>query len=208
VNHKKILLTGASGFVGRQLCQRLASTNHHVIQIIGPRAKVSSSIPSKGHPVKTYQLDLTESESIKTIFSEKFSWAIHLAAALPTSFYSEDALKAKKINQKMDRNIFKACKDNGMGVIFASSSSVYGNPDGTIKTESSPVSPLGSYSEGKWESEQYGEQILEKEAQLPFVRLRISSPYGVNLNPRGVMGLFVNRANKNQPLEFHGKGTR
>ena len=133
--------------------------------------------------------------------------AVHLAARLPPSFDSPEARQVAETNEKMDANVFHACRRLGLPLVFASGASVYGQSSDSPLTEQSAPAPFGPYPEAKLRSEQAGQDLLCS-IGVPFASLRISAPYGPGQKARTVLNIFMERALQGLPLTYHGTGSR
>jgi len=202
-----ILVTGASGFMGSNVCRRLSSAGHHVIGISRSGAWSCPRESQIGHPLGSAEIDLRDPFSLAKSVTNRPDVVIHLAAVLPKTFTGSDATDSGKANLRIDENVLLASREFEAAVVYASSTSVYGFGTGEIKTESSPPYPSGPYAAGKLASERIGKEILQN-AGLPFAVLRISAPYGSDQCAETVMKSFVERALKGLPLLYHGTGSR
>jgi UDP-glucose 4-epimerase len=198
----KVLITGAGGFIGRCVSEKMEEEGHQVIQIWRP-----GSNPAVSDRASVLELDLTEPGNIPRALNDSIDVVIHLAAMIPSGFDAADATEAAALNRRIDENVFNASRDLSAAVVYASSSSVYGLGDGEVKTETSPTAPLNPYALAKLECEEMGQRLLS-ERGLPFTSLRINAPYGALQRTRTVMKLFVERALQGLPLTYHGSGSR
>jgi UDP-glucose 4-epimerase len=198
----RILLTGAGGFIGLHVSRKLVEAGQYVIRIVRPGGRSEKSVCQE-----TIQVQLEELNGIPRAFKGKVDILVHLAAVVPSSFNGTEAIAAAKINKRIDENVFLACKELGIGAVYASGSSVYGLGTGQLMSELSPCSPIGPYAAAKLVGEQKGEQTLTPEG-LPFTALRINAPYGPEQRAQTVLNLFLQRALKGLPLLYHGTGSR
>lgn len=198
----KVLVTGATGFIGRYVCQKLTQNGYKVIRVVRPRSRFEES---EGQ--EALHIDLCEPGSLECAIKDKPDTVVHLAAVVPLSFAGAEATKAAHVNRRIDKNVFLACRALGTGVVYASGTSVYGLGNSEVKSESSSVRPIGPYAAGKLAGEQMGERILFQ-LGLPFTVLRINAPYGPGQRAKTVLNLFIERAINGLPLFYHGTGSR
>src|SRR5215204_1796270 len=200
----RVVVTGAAGFVGQHVSRKLAQSGVAVIKVVRPHPRLQ---PIKKADKLSIEADLTFVDSIVDTIRSKPDKVVHLAAVVPPTFLGSDATAAAETNMKMDENIFSVCRHFGVGVIYASSTSVYGSRSEGIITELSSCLPQGPYAEVKLLGEKMGEQMLTS-AGLSFIALRINAPYGPQQQTRTVLLIFLERALKGLSLLYHGTGSR
>ena len=120
----KILVTGAGGFIGSRLVNKLISEGQEVFGII-------HESPSQNDKMQVINADLTKDDF--EIPDEKFDVVFHLAAATPLV---KDKKKQKRINYDGTVNLFNKIKDKTDFVIYASGLGVFGNPKGLVDEQS------------------------------------------------------------------------
>ncbi|WP_330114627.1 GDP-mannose 4,6-dehydratase [Pseudomonas sp. JS3066] len=145
---KRILLTGANGFVGKVLRAQLEADGQEVI------AACTSAPVGAGTTDRTVRLDVRDPESIANALQiSRPTHVVHLAAVshVPTSF--RDPLLTWQTNVMGSLNLLDAIKQHcpEAFVLFASSSEVYGESfkAGTPLDEGAPCSPLNPYAASK-----------------------------------------------------------
>jgi UDP-glucose 4-epimerase len=198
----KVLITGAGGFLGGHVVRNLAREGHHVACVLSHR---SNSEEKKNDD--TLFLDLTQAGAIENSIRDPPEVVIHLAAAIPTSYLGASAEQAAETNQRIDENVFSACTALGAGIVYASSTSVYGIGHGELKTEDGSTDPIGPYAIAKLKSEELGARLFSNNG-LRFAALRINAPYGAGQPTKTVMSIFIERAIRGLPLTYHGTGSR
>jgi dTDP-4-dehydrorhamnose reductase len=142
---KKLLITGASGFLGWNIC-RIAAKKYQIIGIYNSRECV---VPG----IKYLQCDLSDVAVLEKIITETApEIIIHTAAiSAPNRCQDEPAL-SRRINVEAPANIARICKKNKIKLVFTSSDQVFNGKEAPY-TEQSPVSPVNTYGEQKAEAE-------------------------------------------------------
>ena len=140
----KIIVTGGAGFIGSHLVKRLIQENHdvYVIDCLHPyyspkrKEKQLDHVASFGS-FHFIQKDLLDREEMVTIFKQISPHVVGHLAALPGVAYSiEEPLKYVDYDIKATINVLEASGKAGVSkIVFASSSSVYGNQSGPFKEE-------------------------------------------------------------------------
>ncbi|MEA5621278.1 sugar nucleotide-binding protein, partial [Cronbergia sp. UHCC 0137] len=138
---RKLLITGASGFLGWHLCElakqkwEVYSTYHtHFIKI---------------PDIKIVKVDLTDFQELKSIFNDiKPDAVIHTAAQSQPNYCQLHPQEAYKINVGVSCNIAGLCADNYLPLVFTSSDLVFDGLNPVYK-ETDQVSPINIYGEQK-----------------------------------------------------------
>jgi UDP-glucuronate 4-epimerase len=155
----KFLVTGTAGFIGFNLTQRLLAEGHIVVGIdnlnpyYDPRIKLKrNSILKKNRKYKFYKQDLSDFEKLnKLMAKERPQIIIHLAAQAGVRYSLTNPHAYETANNLGTLNVFESAKLNNVKrVIFASSSSVYGNNTKTPFAESDRCdTPISLYAATK-----------------------------------------------------------
>ena len=186
----KILITGAAGYIGSFLAQRLISENHK-IRLIDNYYIPSNITEIDGIPIENRDIrDDIDISDIDVIF--------HLAAISGIKRCADDENAASDTNVKGTYNLLKTLKGK---VIFASTAAVYGICQTPEIDETHTIIPRSIYGTTKLEAERVI-RLAEK-----FVILRFSNVYGKGITcKRTVIDMFIERALKKLPLEIFGDG--
>lgn len=154
---KKILLTGASGFLGWHI-QQLAKNNCILIGTCH-KNKTGSDLIS---------VDITDYEALEELFQHTNPDAvIHAAAMTKPNECEEEPEISHKINVDASANIAGLCSDNGIPLLFTSSDLVFDGKNAPYK-ESDPTNPMSLYGEQKVKAE---EKILSIYPQTLICRM-------------------------------------
>jgi len=162
-----ILITGATGFIGRNLADALSKTNHSVRCLARENANVNYF---RNMDVEISYGDLLVKDSFSDSL-EEIDLVYHLAGEV----YSRKGDDYYKGNVLTTRNLLEVCKEKRIRrIIYMSTVGVYKpKPDKTLLTEESFCEPITYYGKTKL----YGEQLLKK-YDIPFVIVRAPVIYG------------------------------
>ena len=138
---KKLLITGASGFLGWHLCQQA----NQEWDVYGTYFSHSLEIPG----IKLIKLDLTDSTELKKVFQEiQPSAVIHTAAQSQPNYCQTNREESLLINVTASLNIAQLCADNFIPYVFTSTDLVFDGIKGFYK-ETDKVNPVNIYGEHK-----------------------------------------------------------
>lgn len=202
----KYLVTGGAGFIGSNLVDKLVEKNHEVAIIDNLSTGKKENINPKAD---FYQLDICDFEKIKPLFQE-VDYVFHLAAIPRVPLSIEDPVGTSKVNILGTINVFKVAIDAGVKrIVFASSSSVYGEQKELPLRENMAPNPVSPYGLQKL----VGEQIAKLFVQLykvPIVCLRYFNVYGPKIDFDSdyslVLGKFLRLRAQGKPLTIFGDG--
>ena len=185
----KVLVTGASGFIGSRLAQRLISEGDEVYGIIHEK-------PNTVEGMHVITADL--SDSTFDIPDVNFDVVYHLAAATPLV---KDKKKQKKINLEGTINLFDKIKNKTNFIIYASGLGVFGNPNNSIVNEGSKIQPDTDFVKIRLEAQKFLEDSC-KENDINFSVCYFGDVYG---DGSWFIDMVVNRL-KNGTFKIPGKG--
>jgi dTDP-4-dehydrorhamnose reductase len=142
---QKLLVTGASGFLGWNLCQ-VASIGWHVAGIV-------HNNPVKIDGVQIVQVDITDKTALKEIFCAiKPQALIHCAACSKPNYCESHEEESYGINVEASAHIASLCAKLNAACVFTSTDLVF-DGTGSMYKEDDPVSPLSVYAKHKVEAE-------------------------------------------------------
>ncbi|MCB9357076.1 MAG: GDP-mannose 4,6-dehydratase [Calditrichaeota bacterium] len=212
----KILITGCAGFIGSHLSEFLLARNHEVIGYDNldpfyPRVLKEANLQqSRKSPSFTFvEGDIRDSAAIEKVLMEhKPGTVIHLAARAGVRPSLEQPELYAQVNIDATVQLLELCRKlNIQRIVFASSSSVYGDRDGGPFRESDntdyPLSPYGS-------TKKAGEVITHVYSHLygfSIACLRFFTVYGPRQRPDLAIRKFVHRALQGKPIPVFGDGS-
>lgn len=172
----KILITGAAGFIGANLCRELAA-RPDVEEIVG-LDDLSTGDPGNLSGIETDLVigSVIDQELVQQLV-DRVDAVVHLAArpSVPRSLL--DPMASHEANATGTLRVLEACRRRSAYVIVASSSSVYGSVNAPRKHEDLATRPLSPYAGSKLAAEAY---LLAYQAAfgLPGLALRFFNVYG------------------------------
>lgn len=198
----KVAVTGATGFIGQYVVERLVSNGHIVVAIGRNESKLCETFPSDSVQlhVSDYQV-----ESLRRAFSGADA-VVHLAAKRAGFNSSINQMETLNTNIQLTRTVFNSALDSNISTLCqASSISVYPLSQKTVFSEDQRPMPPNMYGISKVVCENLAD-ILNHNYPISISSLRISSVYGYGERSLGVFMKFVERARQNKELVVHGEG--
>lgn len=212
----KVFLTGATGFIGFHTVKRLLAENHQVIAIdnindyYSPVWKKENLAELEKLPNFTFQeLDILDLVKLKALVKHHSPEAIiHLAARAGVRPSIEQPLLYTQVNILGTQHVLEIARELKIGrVVYASSSSVYGNQEKVPFSETDPcVTPISPYAATKRATELIAHTYSHLFG-LETVGLRFFTVYGPNGRPDMAPYLFTQAILKDQPIKQYGDGT-
>ena len=200
----KVLLTGSTGFLGREIIEYLLSNGHEVVGLHQNRAVQPIS---QINPMYTEIIsDLGSINNIRYVYncSDRCDAIIHTAASLSMDLY---AAEISRVNCTGLQNIlWLASQWRVNRFIFLSSLPVIGTPRFLPITEDHPAEPNTAYHLSKL----FGEQIIKLAARkgLSHIIMRITAPVGPKMPSNRLLSVLTHNAVKGLPLVINGLGYR
>jgi dTDP-glucose 4,6-dehydratase len=208
-----VLLTGAAGFVGSHLSDRLLGEGWDVIGVdsfmTGRRENVAHL---KANPRFTLiEHDVCEPLRLPTS-TPSLSWVLHFASPASPPKYLAAPIDTLRVNSEGTRHLLELARTQGAKFFFASTSEVYGDPQIHPQVESywGNVNPNGIRSVYD-EAKRYGEAIVmayHRKFGLSTRLIRIFNTYGPRMDPFDgrVVTNLLRQALSGQPLTVYGAG--
>lgn len=212
---KKVLVTGAAGFIGSHLTDELVRSGYQVTAIDDLSTGRISNLESVLNKIEFIEGSLNSSNQMAKLFTGsngKYDCVFHLAA-VPSVVRSIEAPRASHENNiDVTFNLLMAAKENGVKrFVYSGSSSAYGQQMAPEKDESLPIDPISPYALQKWVGEKYS-HFFNEFFGLETVSLRYFNVFGPRQNPNsmysGVIPRFAKLALNCQPVTIHGDGTQ
>ncbi len=207
----RYLVTGGAGFIGSNTVDELVRRGHSVVVLDDLSAGKEENLAEVRNKITFIKGSITDIEVIrKAIFEAEF--VIHLAARTSVPRSMKDPVETNRINIDGTLNVLVAARDAKVKrVVFAASSSAYGETPTLPKTEDMPPMPISPYGVTKYVGELYA-QTFGRCFGLENVCLRYFNIFGPRQDPSspysGVMAKFCTAfLEETEPVIF-GDGTQ
>ncbi len=212
---QKTLITGAAGFIGFHLSQRLLEVGVPVVGLdnlndyYDVNLKKARLTILKKHPLFQFEpIDLTDKKSIDALFRrERFDVVVHLAAQAGVRYSLENPYAYLDSNMTGFLNMLEACRHVlPSHLIYASSSSVYGaNKKIPFSTHDNVDHPLALYAASKKANELMAHAYASLYA-IPVTGLRFFTVYGPYGRPDMALFLFTKAILEGKPIDVYNFG--
>lgn len=216
MKYNKILITGGAGFIGSSLADKLLKEGHKIVVIdnfndyYDPRIKEKNVKINLDNPNYTlYRNDIEDFEALSDIFNkEEIDIVIHLAGRAGVRPSLENPQEYVKSNILGTVNILELMKKHKIKkMIFASSSSVYGNCKAEIFSEDLKITePISQYAATKSACEQLC-YTYNNLYGLNIICLRFFTVYGPRQRTDLAINKFTTLIEQNKPIPMYGDGT-
>lgn len=212
---KKVLVTGAAGFIGSHLSRRLVGDGYSVVGVdnlnlyYSPKQKLLNI--EDLFPADNFYFvlgDVTRKGFLDSLFKRyRFDYVVHLAARAGVRPSIEKPLWYKEANISGTVNLLELAKQYHIkNFVFASSSSVYGEREELPFSEDQSVDfPVSPYAASKKSGELFA-YTYSYLTGLPVTCLRFFTVYGPGNRPDMAMYLFVDGIFKDKPIIKYGDG--
>ena len=211
----QILVTGAAGFIGFHVAQRLLSSGREVVGLdsvnnyYDPSLKQARIELLKRHPKFSFlKADLADREATKSLFAKhRFPVVIHLAAQAGVRYSLENPHAYSDANIEGFLNVLEGCRHHGCGhLLFASSSSVYGaNTRLPFSVQDNVDHPISLYAASKKANELMAHAYSHLYS-IPCTGLRFFTVYGPWGRPDMAMFIFAKAIVEGKPIRLFNHG--
>jgi UDP-glucose 4-epimerase len=209
----KVVVTGGAGFIGSNLAEELAARGYRVVILdnlsTGKMVNLENLLASR--QVEVVEGSITNLSLLEKVFTNA-EYIFHQAAIPSVPRSIKNPMASHNTNITGTLKVLLAARDKGVKkVVFASSSSIYGDTPTLPKVEDMTPNPQSPYAVMKLAGEQYC-QVFHQIYGLKTICLRYFNVYGERQDPgspyAAVIPLFVTRALAGKPPVIFGDGNQ
>tara|TARA_B100000963_G_scaffold56560_1_gene44624 strand:- start:170 stop:1153 length:984 start_codon:yes stop_codon:yes gene_type:complete len=209
----KCVVTGAAGFIGSHLVDRLVKDGHQVFAIDNFSTGTLRNLEKSKKKIKIINVDISNLKKIKKLSCfNKVNWVFHLAGLADIVPSINNPFNYFESNVKGTLNVLQKSKNTSLKkFIYAASASCYGIPKKYPTNENSKIDTRYPYALTKY----LGEKLVMHWAQvfkMPNLSIRFFNVYGPRSRTTGaygaMFGVFLSQKINNHPLTIVGNGNQ
>lgn len=205
----RILVTGGAGFIGSHIVEKLVELGHEVLVLDDLSTGREENIAHLRDSITFIKGSITDRTLLSRVM-EGVQVVFHQAALGSVPRSVEDPATTHEVNITGTFNVLLTARDAGVQrVVYAASSSAYGDTPTLPKVETMLPNPLSPYAVSKLVGEYYC-QVFTRVYGLETVSLRYFNVFGPRQNPHSqyaaVIPKFITAALKGEPLTVFGDG--
>ncbi|NQW36815.1 MAG: SDR family oxidoreductase [Flavobacteriales bacterium] len=209
---KKILITGAAGFLGSHLCDKFIKEGFNVV---GMDNFITGTFKNIEHLSNSDQFEFREHDVTEYIaFDGPLDYILHFASPASPIDYLKIPIETLKVGSLGTHNLLGLARKKGAKILIASTSEVYGDPLINPQTEAyfgnvNPIGPRGVYDEAKRFQEAMT-MAYHTHYGLDIAIVRIFNTYGkrMRLNDGRAIPAFIGQALRGEDLTVFGDGSQ
>lgn len=212
----KVLVTGAAGFIGAAVCARLVARGDHVVAVdnmsdyydVGLKeARVENLRKAANNNFDFRRLDVADRAAVAALFSEQeFDMVAHMAAQAGVRYSLDNPSAYIDANLAGFGNILEGCRRGEVAhLVYASSSSVYGNAEPPLKETARVDAPVSLYAATKKANELMAHSYAHL-YRLPCTGLRFFTVYGPWGRPDMAFFKFAKLMLARRPIPVYNRG--
>lgn len=205
----KILVTGGCGFIGSNLVDALIKDGHNVVNV--DDCSADNEIFYFNDRAENYKFSICDLDRLKDV-SKGCDFVFHLAAESRLQLAIQNPKRAVDVNIGGTLNVLECCRENKIkGILFSSTSSVYGLTNNLPIKETEPENCLNPYASTKYAAE----LLIKNYNQLYGIKsciFRYFNVFGERAPAKGqyalVTSIFLKQKKQNIPLTIVGDGSQ
>ena len=212
---RSALVTGAAGFIGSHLVDRLLADGWKVTAVDNfddfydpelKRRNIAMHLGSPGY--RLVQVDIRDAAALETRLTDNYDVIVHLAARAGVRPSIQHPLLYQDVNVGGTTNMLEFARSRGIRqFVFGSSSSVYGiNPNTPWRESDTVLLPISPYASTKVSSELQGHAYSQLFG-IRFIALRFFTVFGPRQRPDLAIRHFYQKMRMGEAVPMHGDGT-
>ena len=203
----KYVITGGAGFIGNNIAKLLIKKGHDVDIIDNLHTGRKENLKEIIDKINFYQIDIQNKNDLEKII-KNYDGVFHEAAltAVPESF--EKPKEYHNVNVIGTKNVFKIAQKENIRVVYASSSSIYGDVKNTPIKENADRKPINPYGQTKLDDELLAEKLSKNNVSI--IGLRYFNVYGIGQigSYAGVITKFLENIKNQKSFIVNGNGNQ
>ena len=203
----KYVVTGGAGFIGSHVTKKLVERGDIITVIDNMNTGKEKNLEPVRDKINFVKGDILDIDLLEDMTKDT-DGVFHQAALASVQDSFDEPDKYHNVNVNGTENILKLSKKYGFKVVYASSSSVYGNPIRIPIKESDGKNPINPYAETKLKKEELA--IKYSKMGVSVIGLRYFNVFGKGQSKEyaGVLKLFLERIRDKLPPKINGDGTQ
>ena len=203
----KYLVTGGAGFIGSHITKELVKQGNSVTVIDNLNTGKEENLMSIRDKINFVNSSILDNEVLEKT-TKDIDGVFHQAALASVQDSFSKPKEYHDVNVNGTGNILKLAKKNNFKVVYASSSSVYGNPERIPIKESDNKNPINPYAETKLKKEKLATKYSKIGVEV--IGLRYFNVFGKGQSKEyaGVLKLFLEKVQNELPPKINGDGTQ
>jgi len=203
----KYIVTGGAGFIGSNIVKKLVARGDNVVVIDNLNTGKEENLASVKDKIIFLKDDILNVDLLEQ-HTDEIDGIFHQAALASVQDSFSKPEEYNNVNVNGTENILKLARKNDFKVVYASSSSVYGNPEKIPISESDSKNPINPYAETKLKKEELA--VKYSQIGVKVIGLRYFNVFGKGQSKEyaGVLKLFLERIRDQLPPKINGDGTQ
>ncbi|MBV8267231.1 MAG: SDR family NAD(P)-dependent oxidoreductase [Planctomycetaceae bacterium] len=196
---KTVLVTGAGGFIGSHLAERLVRDGHRVRALVryngrDDRGQLDRLAPEVQGEIEVHRGDLKDPEAVRKAVQGR-AWVFHLGALIAIPYSYQNPLDVVQTNVLGTAHVLDACRSSGglERVVLTSTSEVYGTARFVPIDETHPLRGQSPYAATKIGADALGESY-HRAFGLPVTILRPFNTFGPRQSARAIIPTIISQA--------------
>jgi len=203
----KFVVTGGAGFIGNNIVHLLLNQGHQVKVIDNLHTGRMENLSDISKQIKFENIDIRDFENLSTALSD-IDGVFHEAALTIVQESFENEKEYNDVNVIGTENVFRIAKEKKFKVVYASSSSIYGNTTSVPIKESFSRNPINPYGKTKLDDELLAEKYCSEGVKI--IGLRYFNVFGIGQTGTyaGVITKFLDKLKKSESPIIFGDGNQ